>query len=163
MPSAFGSLNGELRIALSGIFHLRAEAAAQAADIVEVLILIAGVHAQKIVLAGNFVHQQIVHEGTGGGHQAGVLRLALDKLGGVVAGDVLRQIQRLRAAQLDFAHMADVEKAGGRARGQMFADDPGVFHGHIPAAKVDHLGAQAAMRGVESGLAQLRAGGFDHE
>ncbi len=115
------------------------------------------------MLAGNFVHQQVVHEGAGGSHQAGVLRLALGKLGGVVAGDELRQIERLRAAQLDFAHVADVEKAGGCACGQMFADDSGIFDGHIPAAKVDHLGAQAAMRGVESGLAQLRAGGFDHE
>ena len=73
------------------------------------------------------------------------------------------EIERLRAAQLDFAHVADVDKAGSRARGQMFADDSGIFDGHIPAAKVNHLGAHAAMYGVESRLAELRAGGFDHE
>src|SRR4029077_10522822 len=94
----FGPLYGELRISLTGILYLGGEAAGVAADIVEVVILIAGVHTKKVMAVGNFVHQQIVDERARGSHQAGVLRLAVGELGGVVAGDELDQIQRLRAA-----------------------------------------------------------------
>ena len=37
------------------------------------------------------------------------------ELGGVVSGDVVDQVERLRAADFDFAHVADVEKAYGGA------------------------------------------------
>src|ERR1700726_3310373 len=78
-----GSLDGQLRIAVSGVFHLGVEAAAAGvAGVFEVLILIACVHTEKIVAVGNFVHQQIVDEGSRGSHQAGVLSLAINEPGG---------------------------------------------------------------------------------
>src|SRR4029077_14845802 len=89
-----GTLDGQLRIALSSVFHMGVEpAAARVADVFEVLILIAGVHAEKVVAVGNFVHQQIVDEGSGGSHQTGVLSLAINEPGGVVAGDELDRIE----------------------------------------------------------------------
>src|SRR6202049_2240114 len=100
-----GSLNGELRIALSGVFDLRVEAApAGVADVFEVFILIAGVHAKEVMTVGNLVDEQIVDERSRGSHQAGVLRLAIDELRGVVARDELDPIKRLRTAHFDLAH-----------------------------------------------------------
>jgi len=75
----------------------------------------------------------------------------------------LDPIERLRAADFDFAHVADVKKPGGGARGEVFADDSGILDGHVPTAKIDHFGAHTAMRGVERGLAKLRCGRFDHK
>jgi hypothetical protein len=37
----------------------------------------------------------------------------------------------------------------------VFGNNSGVFDGHIPSAEIDHLGAQAAVRGVESCFAEL--------
>ena len=63
------------------------------------------------MLLRDAMHQQIVDKSAGGRHQAGVLRLAVDEFRGVVASDVLHEIQGVRAAHLDFAHVADVENA----------------------------------------------------
>ena len=156
-----GPLHGKLRISLACVLHLSVEAAV-AVDVVEVLILVAGIHAKQIMAVGNLVHEQVIDKRPRGSHQAGILRLAIDKPGGVVAGNELHQVEGLRAADLDFAHVADVKKAGRGARGDVFAHDSGIFDGHIPAAKIDHLGAHAAMHKVESRLAELRGRGFDH-
>ena len=67
-------LDRELRIALARIFNLRARAIVRA-NMLEVLILIARVDAQKIVRVGNLVHEQIVDKSALLGHQSGVLRL----------------------------------------------------------------------------------------
>ena len=90
--------------------------------------------------------QKIVHEGAGAGEQAGVLRLAVGELRGVVGGDVLDQLERMRAADFDLAHVADVEQARGGARGHVFGDDAGILDRHVPAAEIHHPGAHAAMR-----------------
>ena len=50
------------------------------------------------------------------------------------------------------AHVADVKDADAGAYGYVFGDEPGVFDRHVPAAEVDHLRAELAMGGVQSGL-----------
>ena len=67
-------------------------------------------------------------------------------------------MQRAGAADFDFAHVADVKKAGARADGLVLGDDAGVLQRHIPAAEIDHLCAQAAMDGIQSGFAKFNGG-----
>ncbi len=44
------------------------------------------------------------------------------------------------AEDFDFAHVADVKQAGGGARRHVLGHNARVLDGHVPAAKVDHLG-----------------------
>ena len=86
------------------------------------------------------------------------MRLTFGEFRGVVHGDELDGIERLGAAQLDFTHVADVEDADARAHGHVLGNQAGVFHRHVPAAKVDHLGAALAMSWVERCFLQCRGG-----
>ena len=70
------------------------------------------------------MHQQIVDKRASRSHQSGILRLPVGKSRGIVAGDVLHQVQRVRPAHLDFAHVADVEESGRRPRRQLLATMP---------------------------------------
>ena len=54
-----------------------------------------------------------------------------------------------RAAELDVAHVADVKDADAGAHGHVLGGEAGVFDRHVPAAEVDHLGAELAMNRVE--------------
>ena len=123
--------------------------------IVEIAVLVAGVDAKQVVRGGKAMDQKIVYEGAGSREQAGVLRLAVGKLRGVVRGDVLDQFERVRSADFDFAHVADVEKARGGAGGHVLGDDAGIFNRHVPAAEIHHPGAHAAMDRMERSLTQL--------
>jgi len=75
--------------------------------------------------------------------------LARLKVRGVIGGNVIHQIERLKAADLDFAHVADVEQSDTLSYGMMFFEQAGVLDGHIPPAEIDHLGAQAAMNRIQ--------------
>ncbi len=61
-----------------------------------------------------------------------------------------------RAADGDFAHVRDVENAGGVAHGEMLVGDAGVLHGHLPAAEINQLRAEFLVRGK-------KCGAFEHE
>ena len=89
-----------------------------------------------------------------GSISAAVLGLAIKKGRNIVAGHVLQQRQRLRAANFNFPHVAHVEKSCGGAHRKVLADDAGILHWHVPAAIIHHLRAGFAMRSVESGLFQ---------
>ena len=54
-----------------------------------------------------------------------------------------------RAADGDFAHVGDVENAGGVADGEMFVHDAGVLDRHFPAAEINQLRAEFLVRGKE--------------
>ena len=54
------------------------------------------------------------------------------------------------AAKDEAPHVADVEEAGAAARGEVLGDDArGVLDGHVPAAEVDHAGAERHVTVVE--------------
>jgi hypothetical protein len=76
------------------------------------------------------------------------LDLTIGEMSSVVAGDVLHEIERLRAENLDLSHVADVENSSASADGVVLRKNSRVFERHIPTAEIDHLGAQAAMGGV---------------
>jgi hypothetical protein len=76
---------------------------------------------------------------------------------------VLDGIEGAGAAELNFAHVADVEEADTGADGDVFGDEAGVFDGHVPAAEVNHPGFVMAMAGIEGGGLEGGGGGGQKE
>ena len=102
------------------------------------------------------MHKQIVDECAAIRHQPRIMRLADGELRGVIAGNVLDQINRVRAADFNLAHVAHVKQPRCGARRHVFRDDSGILHGHVPSAEVDHLGPHPAMDRVKRGFAEFR-------
>ena len=158
------ALQGELRVVGGVVAQMNAGKAANlAVDPGEVFILGAGVDDQQIVVGAEAVDEDVVDEGARGCEQRGVVRLAIFELRGVVHGDVLDGGERAGAAELDFAHVADVEEADAGAHGHVLGNKAAagawVFDRHVPAAEVDHFGFEGAMRGVECGFFERLGGG----
>ena len=151
-------LDRDERVARAGIHgHRIADPGDLARNPVEVLDDVRGVHDQHEVLVGQPVGQHIVDERALRGRERRVVRLADGEPGRVVARDVLDGLERVAAGNLDLAHVADVEEARARPHRLMLEDDAGVFDGHVPAAVLDHAGAERPMARVERGLPE-RAG-----
>jgi hypothetical protein len=108
------------------------------------------------------MHEQVIDKRALLGHQSRIMRLSNGKPGRIVASDVLHEVKRALPPHFNFAHVADVKQTRGGARSQMLAENPGILHGHIPAAEIDHLGAQAPMCGVQCGLSKLCRGWRSH-
>ena len=144
-------LQRQLGIVVAGVIHFSLESILRL-DVREILLAIGSVDADEVMSIGELVDDNVIHEGALLGEQGGVLRLPHRETGGIVAGDLLHQVQRLRPANLNFPHVAYVEQARRRAHGQMLGDDAAVLHRHVPAGKVDHLRFQGAVGGVERSL-----------
>ena len=69
------TLDRELRVAVARELHFGVEAVLRA-DVLEILVLIGGVDAEEVVVVGDFVDQDVVHEAAVLVEQAGVMRLA---------------------------------------------------------------------------------------
>ena len=106
------------------------------------------------MVVGYFVDQDIVHEAAVIVEQAGVVRLADLQLPDAVGGDEIGELRRLRPADLDLAHVADIEEPGGGADGVVLVDDSGVLDGHVPASEIDHFGPQGAMNRIQRSSAE---------
>ena len=59
----------------------------------------------------------------------------------VVREQALQQLERLRAARFDLAHVRDVEDPARLAHSAMLGADALVLHRHLPAGELDHLRA----------------------
>src|SRR5579883_40610 len=156
-----GALDGELRVAIGGELDGCVEAIVRA-DVLEVLVLIAGVDAEEEVIAGDLVDEDVVDEAAVLVEEAGVVGLSGFELVDRVGGEEIGEARGFRAADLDFAHVADVEYANAGADGVVLLDDAGVLHGHIPAAEIDHSGAQRAVHGIERRGAERRSCGHEN-
>ena len=66
-----------------------------------------------------------------------------------IGGDEIGEAGSLGPADLDLAHVADIEDAHRITHGVVLVDDSGVLDGHVPAAEIHHPGAQRAMYGVQ--------------
>ncbi len=86
--------------------------------------------------------QNVVHETAVLVEQSGILRLTVLQLRNRVRGDEIGQLRGFRPANLDFTHVADVEKAHGIPNRVVFVDEAGILHRHIPSAEINHLRAE---------------------
>ncbi len=99
------------------------------------------------------------------------MRLADGQLRRIVHADVLHRRKRPAglpaAADANISHVADVENAHAGAYRLVFRNQSAawwIFDGHVPAAEIDHLCAQAAVQPVQRRLTKLAfvrsCGGF---
>ena len=102
------------------------------------------------MVCGQAVDEQVIDEGPVRHHEARILRLPDAQPGRVVARDALNRRERVGAGHLDLAHMADIEQPGTRTHGHVLGGDAGVLHGHVPAGKRHHAGAECDVPGVQS-------------
>ena len=69
------------------------------------------------MIAGDPVHQDVVDETAVSIEQRGVLRLAGAEFRSIVGGDPVDQLQRVRTANFNLAHVADIEQSHALAHG----------------------------------------------
>ena len=101
------------------------------------------------MIVSHFVDQDVVDEAAVLVEQAGVVRLSDLQLGHGVGGGKVDEFGRFRSADLDLAHMADIEEADGFADGVVLVDQARVLNGHVPAAEVDHFGTTGTVDVVQ--------------
>jgi hypothetical protein len=95
------------------------------------------------------MHQDVVHEPAVIVQEAGVMRLAELELRYRIGSDEIGQPRRFGSADLDLAHVADIEQPGRRSHGIVFVDNAGVLHRHVPPAEIHHLGAERTVQAVQ--------------
>ena len=110
------TLDGDLCVTVARELDLGVELVGRA-DVLEIFFLVGGVDAKEEVIVSHLVHQDVVDEAAVLIEQPGILRLPDVEPRCRVGGDVINQANRLRPADLDFAHVADVEQAHGFAHG----------------------------------------------
>ena len=114
------------------------------------------------MIAGDLVDQNVVEESAVAIEKSRVVCLPSLEFGRSVGGNVIHQLQRLRAAHFDLAHVAHVEYADALAHGAMFLEHARVLDGHVPSGEIDHLCSHPPVHGMErSGLE--RGAGLAHE
>ena len=144
-----GALDGELGVVIAEVVDVDAGHVADLlADPLEVFFAGAGVDDDEEVVVGELVDDDVVDEGAVGVEHGGVLGLAGLEFAGIVHRELLHGGEGAGAAELDVAHVGDVEEADGGAYGHVFGDEAGVLDGHVPAAEVDHFGFGGAVGGV---------------
>jgi hypothetical protein len=82
-------------------------------------------------------------------HQSAVLCLKIPQAGRVVRGDVLEERQSAGPADFDLPHMAYIEKPCCLPDSEVFPDDAGILHRHLPASEPHHLGAQRLVQRIK--------------
>ncbi len=128
-------------------------------EVFPVLHPVGGIDHQKVRGLLEAVEVGIVHGAARGRGHDGVLRLQRIERLGVVGEHVLEEGHGAGAAEDEAPHVTDVEEARPAARGQMLGDDArGVLHRHVPAAEVDHAGAERHVTIVKRGAIELARG-----
>jgi hypothetical protein len=77
-------------------------------------------------------------------------------LGHEVRRDPVEELLAIRADDAHAAHVGEIEEPHLRAHGRDLVEDRTVLHGHVPAAELDHLGAEPDVLFVER--SELHAG-----
>ena len=110
---------------------------------------VAGVHDQQVVVGPAAVGDQVVDDPARLVGQQRVLRLAVADPVEVVGQHALQEVVGAGSADLDLSHVRHVEDAGGRPNGPVLLVDARVVDGHVPAAEVDHPGAEREVARVQ--------------
>src|SRR6516165_9711211 len=106
------------------------------------------------MIVRHFVYQDVVDKPSVLVKHRRVLSLAGVQRGGGIGGDAVDEAESLSPADLNFTHVADVEQAHRPAHGKVLFHDSGILNGHLPAAKINHSGAQAHMHAVKRSTPQ---------
>ena len=99
----------------------------------QVALVVGGVGDGEEVAVGEAVGEQVVEHAAVLAAQQRVLGAALGDPAHVVGEHALEELERLRPARLDLAHVRHVEDAGALAHGQVLLPYAGILNGHLPA------------------------------
>ena len=113
------------------------------------------------MVVGYFVYQDVVDKTAVFVEQAEYCAWPMLQPRRIVGGDVIDELESLRTAHLDFAHVADIEQAHRPADGVVFVENAGILHRHVPAAEIYHLCPALPVSSIERGEPQ--GPGFTHE
>ena len=128
---------------IGALGHFDAEWLRVASDPEQVLVARRGIHHRAEGALREVIHDEVVDDAAALVQHAAVERPAgRFELRHVVGEQLLEEGPHLRALQVDDAHVRDVEHARGAAHGVVLADLRAVLHRHVPAAEVDHAGAE---------------------
>src|SRR5712692_7299695 len=113
---------------------------------------IRGVDAQHVMLRRKPIDDEIIDRAAAGRAHQRVLGLAVGEARRGICQRMLEQRERPRPAQVELAHVAQVENAGGRTHRQVLFDYAGVAERHLEAAKLRHSRAELAMQTEKGGV-----------
>ena len=114
-----------------------------------VFVDVGGIHYQQVVLIGQLIHQQVIHDSAFVIGEARILGFAIGELAGVVAGHALNQVEGVRAAQPELAHVRHIKNAHRAAHRAVLVEVGRIANRHVVASKRHHFGTQLAVRIVE--------------
>ena len=112
-------------------------------------VLVARIHDEEVAAGLHPVGDEVVDDPAVLVRQQRVLRAADLGLVEIVREQGLQQVVRLRALDLDLAHVRDVEDAPVLTHRPVLGDHTLVLHGHLPAGERNHSGAERDMALVE--------------
>jgi hypothetical protein len=124
---------------------------------------IRGVDNEHEMVVRQAIRQHVVDERPLRRGQRGILRLMDCEAARVIRRDVLDRRQRVRAGDLDFAHVADVEQSAARADGHVLVAHTGVFDRHVPTGELHHARAERSMPGVQRRLLERTGSNLRHQ
>ena len=110
----------------------------------------------RIDFAGKPVGVEIVNHAAALVAHEGVLALAGREPADVIRQNAIEKIRRRRAADGDFAHVGDVENAGGVADGQMFLRRCWCIAPAFPSRRNQSVTRRVLVRGIEGGSLHRR-------
>src|SRR5262249_12447670 len=108
-----------------------------------------GIHAEEVALVADAIEDRVVDRAAALVAPERVLRLSDGQPPGVVGRDLLAERERGRSAQLDLAHVGNVEEPDLRPHRRVLGEDAAVLDGHLPAAELDESRSGGAMVLVE--------------
>ncbi len=146
-------LDGQQRVLVGRIPHLGAADLALLQPRIR-RVTVARVDDEEIVVRIDPVGDQIVDDAAAVVRQQRVLRVALTELVEIVREQRLKQLVRVRALDVELAHVRDVEDAAVGAHRPVLRNDALVLDGHLPAGEGHHPRAGCDVASVERRLHQ---------
>lgn len=147
------ALQCELAVISADVLEFDGFARVMRTDPLPIFIGRAGVYDQPQMVKASTVDEQVIDDRALFGGQRGVLSLAVDEFGDVVRGQAIHKRDGVVTADVDLAHVRDVEETGVRSGTEVFFDSAGgILNGHIPAAEIDHAAAHLAVSVIKWSL-----------
>ena len=115
---------------------------------------VGSIHHQHELVFRDAINQQVIHNASLAIGHAAVLDLSRGEFAGVIAGDVLNQVQRLRTFDAKLAHVRDVEHSAGLSHRVVFNDEASIGNGHFESSVRNHFGSSCLVFLVQGGRCQ---------
>ena len=132
-------MDGELGDAVGNVGDFSAESFVLLAHPCPVLVDIGGVHDQQVVVFGEVVNEEVVHDAALAVREAGVLHLAGIERSHVVGSDVLEKGEGFGTFHRKFTHVGNVENTDFASHVEVFGGDAFILDRHVKTCKFYHF------------------------